>query len=286
MNKKKIIGFSIAAVIALTGVIVGAKTWGDKNEDSKNKETQQVIVPPDNRSIPLKTETQNSSAYEHLLGLQYTILRNDKFEEESKVASRILDIQVNKPFSDEQLASLGKEVYRVFQKELKNKYTVDSIYLNVFTNKKAFERTIQPDYKGEYVPGFIQSYSSSHYKGNKATITNYYEFTLDTNIEKMKTDADFEVVNADNMENGKKITADVIIKTKEQPTIEDMVQFLSSMIKEVNENAEQVSLNIYSSKNDYKQEKVSFEYSTQNPRLLIKHTSLFKLIKLSKKEEK
>jgi hypothetical protein len=272
MNKKKIIGFSIAAVIALTGVIVGAKTWGDKNEDSKNKETQQVIVPPDNRSIPLKTETQNSSAYEHLLGLQYTILRNDKFEEESKVASRILDIQVNKPFSDEQLASLGKEVYRVFQKELKNKYTVDSIYLNVFTNKKAFERTIQPDYKGEYVPGFIQSYSSSHYKGNKATITNYYEFTLDTNIEKMKTDADFEVVNADNMENGKKITADVIIKTKEQPTIEDMVQFLSSMIKEVNENAEQVSLNIYSSKNDYKQEKVSFEYSTQNPRLLIKHT--------------
>jgi hypothetical protein len=272
MNKKKIIGFSIAAVIALTGVIVGAKTWGDKNEDSKNKETQQVIVPPDNRSIPLKTETQNSSAYEHLLGLQYTILRNDKFEEESKVASRILDIQVNKPFSDEQLASLGKEVYRVFQKELKNKYTVDSIYLNVFTNKKAFERTIQPDYKGEYVPGFIQSYSSSHYKGNKATITNYYEFTLDTNIEKMKTDADFEVVNADNIENGKKITTDVIIKTKEQPTIEDMVQFLSSMIKEVNENAEQVSLNIYSSKNDYKQEKVSFEYSTQNPRLLIKHT--------------
>ncbi|WCK57099.1 hypothetical protein PP175_28330 (plasmid) [Aneurinibacillus sp. Ricciae_BoGa-3] len=261
MDKKKVIGIGVIVLV----VLGGAGSIFAMNKSTPN------TTPSAKQTLYTKSTTFNSKTYENLLGLSYKVLRNQQILTQDTPKTVFFDILVDKPISDDQVKTLGKEVYRLANTNLQKGIAMGSVNLNVFNNKGAFDKTLQQNYDGGYVHGLTHSLNLTHSSVPELELKSYHVLVSQKSIQKIKTKGTYNIVQVSSSGNHA-ISADVITNTSGLSDLEDLSQVISTLIRNANPETQQTDLTFYSQPDDYAKKESSADYSTSKPNVLVIHS--------------
>lgn len=250
MNKKLTV--TIIAVLALV-LIIGIIFFNS----NKPAHTDNVTNEQDTTDTSLEDEISIESIGE----LSYKILRNEV--DGDKV---YFDIYSENNLTDEQIKTIGKEVYKHHSKN----NTIKHVYFNYFNDENAFPQTLEEDYDNYPIKGLVTNYISTHSdEKNTVELKRYLSFYEDTSFEFDKTD--YNVVDALKTENH----ADVHVVISEVPEedVWDTGKGFNSLIKNLNPGTETIKVFFYFGDENYQNKKVAWTFDSKYPSFLVSSIS-------------
>lgn len=270
-NKKKLIGIIVAILMAVSLMVAGLFL-------SKDAEKESEKLPTVNEDLSSRKELKEEKVedkYKDLVStLNYEVLRAEQISQLDTEQSLFLDVKVEKQLTNDELKNIGVEAHKKLSKDIKGKDGLVTVFLNVFTSKEAFETTQTEDYKGEFVQGYVQSFVSSSDGGTSAIMNTYTDVSLTKDIKELDSSLNFDIVNTNSDTITKAIQLDVVITDGTDPQVNDLFQSLIEMVKESNDDVDHVSIRAFTSSENYKSGKNTYEYSTLYPSNLTKRVDI------------